>query len=423
MEVPPLSQTSKRPGARDISDLKARLGLKKNNPAGPGAAPVAAPPGAAQPPAPAGIVPPPGANIQGSIPAPPGVTPPPGIAAPVAAPIPDASADPFGAMNAMAQNATVAAQPEIVVVNDGAPVESVAKKNKGATIARTAAMILFPLVAGVMVGKIGSGASQYNQVIADAKPIRDDVKTVRRSLTELSAALEGAKKDGKFVPGDEKLTAALAALEPVPTNDELIYESSLYHLDSTISREIYTFYSDLHVLNVLRKKHIREAKKEAKILADGAANLAGFNGQVGGLLQIPEAEDAQQGKQTSFRVVQLGPPICQGETKPNTAVCGGRPFTGFGYREDQTTGGWKSAPVNAPGSEAVPGKSLVFLDSTSPMLKQLLVGGEATVAEIDYKRRIEEIEAKVLQLNDTGKQIQNVLNDKANEGGKFSFFL
>ncbi|RMH37117.1 MAG: hypothetical protein D6689_21285, partial [Deltaproteobacteria bacterium] len=60
MEVP-LSQSPKKPGARDISDLKARLGLKKGGPAAkprPASGSVPPPLGAAPAPAP---VPPPGA--------------------------------------------------------------------------------------------------------------------------------------------------------------------------------------------------------------------------------------------------------------------------------------------------------------------------------------------------------------------------
>ena len=63
-----MSQNPKRPGSRDISELKARLGLKKGAAAG----------GAAQPKQRngAGVVPPPGLNL----PPPPGVKP--AVAAP-----------------------------------------------------------------------------------------------------------------------------------------------------------------------------------------------------------------------------------------------------------------------------------------------------------------------------------------------------
>ncbi len=420
-----MSQSSKRPGARDISDLKARLGLKKTGPA-----PSIAAPGAPAPavPPPGGIAPPPGA-----VPAPfgavaPSVAAPPGFApaappAPLQAPVPDASSDPFGAMNAMAQNAAVAAQPEMIVVNDGSAVESVAKQNKAASLGRTAAMVILPLIAGVVLGKIASNAGQYNQVIEDAKPILADVKTVRKQLTELAAVLDQGKKGGKFVTADAALTKSLAAVKSVPTNDELVYKSSLYHLDPTISREIYTFYSDIHTLNAMLKQHVREANKESKILQASVVKIQGFNPMAyGAILKLPSEENAAAGAQAMMRMVQLGGPICEGDTKPNPAGCGAKAIVGFGHRDDET-GAWRVGKIAAAGAEGVPDGTVVLLDPSSKTVKQIVVGGQATLAEIAYATRIEAIESKVKQLNDTGKKIQNVLNEKSNESTKFSFGL
>ena len=64
-----------------------------------------------------------------------------------------------------------------------------------------------------------------------------------------------------------------------------------------------------------------------------------------------------------------------------------------------------------------------MLDPSSKSVKQIVSGGAATLAEIAYAKRIEALEAKVNQLNDTGKAIQKVLKLKSDEGGKFSFFL
>src|SRR5687768_1014529 len=112
----PLSQKDpKRPGgSRDISELKARLGLKKG-----GAAP--GPAGAKQ--NGAGVVPPPGLNLP----------PPPGARAPGPV-IPSAADDPFGAMNAMAAHGAAQRAPEIVIVNDGKPVESVSTGDRAAKL-------------------------------------------------------------------------------------------------------------------------------------------------------------------------------------------------------------------------------------------------------------------------------------------------
>ena len=137
--------------------------------------------------------------------------------------MPNAATDPFGAMNAVAQQGAVAARPDIVVINDGQPVESVSKGSAGARYGKLAGLIIVPLAMGLMIGKMSAGANQYNQVIADAAPIRDNVKTIRRSLTEFQVALEEAKEGEKFKPGDKKLLAALEAIPTLEGDDELVW--------------------------------------------------------------------------------------------------------------------------------------------------------------------------------------------------------
>ena len=105
---------SKRTGSRDISELKARLGLKKGAAAGDRTSRER---NGGQT---GGVVAPPGLNLP----------PPPGAAAPQPV-IPNAADDPFGAMNAMAAVGTVQRAPEIVIVNDGKPVENVGSSVDG----------------------------------------------------------------------------------------------------------------------------------------------------------------------------------------------------------------------------------------------------------------------------------------------------
>lgn len=336
--------------------------------------------------------------------------------------IPDASTDPFGAMGAMAQQAQVGAPQDYVIVNDGKPVESVANANKGAVIGKTVAMLLAPLVAGVLIGKLSAGANQYNQVIVDAKPIMDDVKLVRRGLTELTAVLESGKKGEKFTPGDEKLIASLKALPKIEGNDELVFKSSLYHLDWKTSSSIYGFYSDLHALKAQLKAHLRAAKLESRILKDGAAKLGGFNPmKFGAVLDVPNEEDAAAGRPVTIKMVQLGAPVCAGQTKPNPAGCGGGLMAGIQHREDQL-GGWKTDTLAPTGAEGEWSDAVVML-APSKTLEQVLKSGDATVAEVDYAKRIKAIDDLTAQLLNTSKSITKVLGEKSNEGGKFSFFL
>lgn len=423
-----MSQTSKRPGARDISDLKARLGLKKTG----------SPPTAPAPPTAGGIVPPPGAPIPGSIPAPPGMAP--------QTPSPSAATDPFGAMGAAVQQAAAPAQ-DYVIVNDGKPVESVANANKGARVGKIAVMILAPLVAGVLIGKLSAGANQYNQVIEDAEPIMKDVKKVRSGLTELTAILESGKKGDRFSAGDPELTKKLTALlasgkakkatkpkegeegkeekksrSVLAGNDKLVFESSLYHLDWKTASTIYGFYSDLHTLETELRAHLRAAKLESKILDTSKVAVAGFNPMgFGAVLNVPGAEDAAAGSPVTMKVVQLGAPVCAGETRPNPAGCGGKALAGFQHRDDQLSG-WKTDVTAPTGEEGEWGGAVVPL-VPSKALEQILRGGDATVAEVAYDKRIKSIDALTARLLDTSKSIQKVLGEKADESGKFSFFL
>jgi hypothetical protein len=139
----------KRGGSRDISELKQRLGLKKGGAAATGGTPAR----------------------NGT----PGVVPPPGLAvAPPAPPqpvIPNAAEDPFGAMNAMASVGTVQRAPEIVIVNDGKPVENVSASSRGAVLAKVVAPAVLTLVVGIGIGKISKGADVYNEGLKDSRQI------------------------------------------------------------------------------------------------------------------------------------------------------------------------------------------------------------------------------------------------------------
>jgi len=214
-----------------------------------------------------------------------------------------------------------------------------------------------------------------------------------------------------------KLRKALAGLSAVHGNDKLVYESSLYHLDSQTSREIYTFYSDIHVLNTMLKEHIRETKKESKLIKEGEVKVKGFQPrEYGAVLHIPK----KFGAFATMRMVQLGHPICAGEKKENPAGCGDKPFTGFSYIDGPNT---KRASLPKAGDDNAAKESIVFLDARSPSLKNFVIGGASSLATLSYMKRIEAISAKVKQLNETGRTIKQVLTEKSSASQKFSFFM
>lgn len=398
-----MTQSTKRPGAKDISELKARLGLKK---AGPAAAK-----------GPAGMVAPPGARAGGVIPAPPGAQPP-------RPQIPDAKEDPFGAMNAIAAHGAQAAQPQIVVVNDGTPVEQVQGKAR-AKIAVLAAVGVVALVFGIAVGKISSGAKNYNRTIDDAAKIRDDVKKVRDGLIGIQQTLANAKlrTNGKYVPGDSKLLAELEALPALQPNIDVVFDSFMYDLQPELVAAILSFYVQTIELNELIKNHIQLSKDGAKALTDAQKKMQGFNPLgYAALLEMP-VEGAQGLEQFArLKLVQISAPVCDGETSPSETGCAGKKISGFRYRPDEL-GPWGVKKVASAEDGAVAADGIVVLDPSSAVLKQIIKGGEPTIAEVGYLDRMKKIDQRVTELIDSQKAIESRLNAKANEGHKFTFFM
>ncbi|HKE13695.1 MAG TPA: hypothetical protein VKB80_02435, partial [Kofleriaceae bacterium] len=248
-----MSQSSKRPGAKDISELKARLGLKKNAPAAGADAGQAGVPGVAAPP---------GMRIgRGVIPAPPGAGPPPGPA------IPDAKKDPFAAMNALAAQGAVAAQ-QPIVYHDSSPIERVHRRSHWVKLGLIGGALVVPLVLGVVVGVLAAKARAYNRTIDDAASVRDDTKKVGEGLINLQTVLQTGRERSRgaqsFVVGDAKLTSELGALPPLSPNIELVFKSHLYELDYDLVAGLLSFYVEALELNEQVKQHViasRDADK------------------------------------------------------------------------------------------------------------------------------------------------------------------
>ena len=399
-----VSQSSKRPGAKDISDLKARLGLKKSGPA-----------------AAKGGVAPPGARAGGVIPAPPGAQPP-------RPHIPDAKEDPFGAMNAMAAHgATVSRPAEIVIVQDDASVERVQKKAR-ARLYILAGVMIIPLIVGVAVGRIASGAKAYNRVIDDAGKIRDDVKKQREGLIRVQQVLVGAKERarGKLPPGDPKLTGELAALPALNPNIDIVFSSYMYDLKPELVAATLSFYVGALELNEMIKTHVKMSKDSDRALNKGKENLTKFlqsAGQYGygGLIETPSEDEQKAGAPPKVKIVQIGAPVCEGEKAPNEQGCGGKKITGFRYKPD-TASVWGVKKASAVEGANVTADAIVALDFNKALL-EIVQGGEASAAEAGYTARIGKIEEKVTQLLEAEKGISSRLNNKANESKKFTFFM
>lgn len=420
-----MSEAPKRPGTRDISELKARLGLKKS-------APEKKPSG--------GVAPPPGVNL----PAPPGAAKP----APAGPVIPAASDDPFGNMNAVAQMGSMTRGPDIVIVNDGKPVESVSTGSKAATIAKFAAIALVPLVVGVAVGSISKDAKAYNEGIDDAAAALDNVKKVKKDLVALQAQIEQAGKKGDVL-GNADLTKAIETAltgpylrsegqdqkqpEKTPDNSVAVFKAR----NAALASKVLTFYSHVGQLATMLDDHVKASRaddlslgKAIKMSADIKINIGGQQfPKYGVVLANPSADDLAKGASPAAgaQIVEIGPPFCQDGSLGQGGECA-TGIAALGYRtmasgNDADAKQWTKAEIAQPQPGQPFGlKQLVVLAPTA-VGDALLKGADPTASELLYRRRIDAIRAILASLIEEANQVEAQLSPKANEGKHFTFFL
>jgi hypothetical protein len=416
---------AKKAGSRDISELKQRLGLKKG--------------GAAQP-----------ANQRsngapsGGVVAPPGLAvPPPQQAAPA---MPNAHDDPFGAMNAMAAVGTVQRAPEIVIVNDG-NVEKVHAANRGALIAKIAVPAGIALIVGIAVGKIGTGAASYNEGLRGARAILGDKQTpstvamLKRQLSELDNLLDEAKTKNGFKPDlelNKKLKELAGKLE---VKSELVFRAKMNSLDAEIAGQILSFYAGVQEVKDMIDIHVKATAgddimlKKAKEAADAAAlkenQVAPLAGQLryAVLLSAPTETDRSE---FGAKIVEIAGVYCGGGANPVAKCPDGEYPSAFAYRNEPG-----STPIKGDliptGSDSLPPKKIVPLLANG-IRDSLVKGGEPTVSEFYYTRRLRElynrVHGKVGQdgkpqggLIDDGNKLQTRLETEAGKSTRFSFFM
>ncbi len=393
----------KRPGG-DISDLKARLGLKKPK---------------ASKQHPRGIVRPPGAPLP----------PPPGAPQPSSQSGPQATDDPFGAMNAMAAQQAVsrAAQgPEFVVVNESDPVEEVSGSAKVVGFAKMAAIVLVPLIIGVVIGKIFEGRARYNQTIEDSGKLSEDVKGIRQSLVSVNNAFLSAKQDGGLKVNDLELLKSLQGLKLRTPDRSLAYRANLRTLDIDLVTNIYDFYQRASNLSKTLQDHIDETKRDSDQLKRLAANRAKVKPDpktnpytpynYGVYVQIPASGDEAK-KPFGAKVVQLGLPLCQDEKPAPNGICPGPP-KGFRYRL-QGTGGWGTKWLATPDEGKVAKDNLLILQPTR-LFETLLKESKPALAELYYFRRVRALAKETAELIELGSSIESQLKAKAKEPTRFA---
>lgn len=417
---------SKQKGNRDISDLKARLGLKKGA-AAPATGQTRANGGSG------GVMAPPGMNLP----------PPPGVHQQPAAPaIPNAADDPFGAMNAMAAVGNVHRAPEIVIVNDGKPVENVGSSSTAAKVLRIAVPAVVALIVGVAIGKIGQGASTYNASLSDVKTILGDkgtqstVAALKQELSSLDTLLDEAKSKNSFRP-DSSLDKALdKVVKNLEVKSDIIFRAKQNALDAEVSGQILSFYAGVTELKSLLDLHMKSAKfddmafKKAKDKQAAGELKETENSLLTGqfryaiLIQAPTESDKSD---FGAKVVELGPPVCGGKIATGGKCPEGESPNGFTYRAEPG-GPFIQGDLVTSGQDSVPSKKLVLM-LPGGVRDSLVKGAEGVASEAYYQKRLRTIydrvhgTDKVKGLLDEGNKLESRLQTESNKSTRFSFFM
>ncbi len=423
-----MSDSKKPAGRGDISDLKARLGLKK---------------GAAAPTtgqtrsngASGGVVAPPGMNL----PAPPGLQPPPQPAQPA---IPDAASDPFGAMNAMAAVGTVQRAPEIVIVNDGKPVENVGSQSKGATIAKIAIPAVVGIALGIAIGKIGATNGSYNAGLSDVKAILGDktttstVANLKQQLSALDTRLDEAKSKNSFKP-DAALDKELEAFTKALDVKAEVFKAKTNTLDPDTTAKLVQFYGGVAEVKSMIDLHLKSAKsddqafKKAKEKADAGTVKDGDNAYLNGQFRYAMVMSAPtEGEPADFgaKLVELGPPFCGGKLATSGKCADGEQPSSFSYRVEPGAT-WTEGKLATSGSDSVPTKQLVML-LPGGVRDSLVKGADGVASEAYYQRRLRTIYERIHGVGDKGNgllnegnKLETLLQTEAGKSKKFSFFM
>lgn len=411
---------SKRTGSRDISELKQRLGLKK------GAAPATGQTrsGGGQT---AGIAPPPGLSVP----------PPPGAEPPQPA-IPNAADDPFGAMNAMAKVGTVQRAPEIVIVNDGKPVESVGSSSTGAKIAMIAIPGVLMLAVGVAIGKVGTSASHYNDGIAGANALLDNEKGVKKTLSDLERILDEHKAKNNFAPDpsvDKELEKLVGRLD---IKGDVYAVARNITNEQDLASQALSFYGGVQEVKAALDFHLKASKSDDQAFI--AAKKAADNKQVkpelnyylantwryAVVVSAPASCGPDDKKDCDLpfgaQFVELGPPVCDGKVAPSGKCAEGVSPSGHAYRIDPTKETFSTGELITQNTDNIPAKKMIPLIDNG-VLRGVLQGNEHTASEMLYGKRLRAIADRAKKLINDANKLESSLQTQSNKGKRFTFML
>jgi hypothetical protein len=397
---------NKKPGPRDISDLKARLGLKKTA-AMPAAAP-ATTPAHGQP-----VVPPPsgfGAPVQPQAPAGPpppfgrpAEPPPPQPAAP-----PDPRRDPFANAQAQQAAANLAAfyglGQQLPGSADAVGGEAnISKPKPWGRIAAVLAIAAIPFIVGNACGRIQRDRIEYNTTTEQAGQIRDEVEKMSKNLNLIVDTLNSTPA-GRKGDVDIDLSAKLGSLDLKKPDTTRIFHTNYNSLDPIIVERLMQYYDGTVKLYDMITAHAKKTDNDKDALLRMQKEGVKADKNYGVIVQ------PQNGLMIA-QFVEVGAPVCQQEGKTD---CNANELKGFQYRMDSGAG-WGTRPVKGKP------EAIVMPLQQTPLFKAVAAGNPDFLAVKDYARRMAEIRTQAVMLMNQQKDVLADLKKASERPHLFAF--
>jgi hypothetical protein len=390
----PLADKKPAGGARDIGDLKARLGLKP-----------AKAPATGQAPTPAGY--PAQTGVPAPVPPPPGFGPPPGPAQP---PPPDLTRDPF------AVAAAPVAPPKVDFVipkewDAAAPVDSERRKSAAPKILLFVGIALVPLVVGYACGRINGARADVGLTVEHAKKIKAEVEKIAAVNQKVENAfdesmtrqVEGAKAGKAAALPDLKLVEDLKALAlavPVPDN---LFRTNYFHMKDLAIERLFAFYYNTIILYERANAHIKRTESDKELLEryqKQAAAAKEVAEQTFGIIIDPS------GAIPLGKMVMTGEIICKKDA-PKEGCPKPADWDGVQVKSDQSMA-WSKRFLRTPKDA----ERVVLIDKTA-LFQKVIVGSPEALAAEAYGRRLKEIKEIVEKVKPARKDVVKELDDQA----------
>jgi len=352
-------------GQRDISDLKARLGLKKT-----GVMPAVSSTG--QPAAPAQP------GQQGTVPPPIGKPIPPPFGQPAAEPEPVAAepADPRRDPFAQQQAANLAAFYGIGQVlpgsAEGVSDAPISKPKPWGRIGLVAGIALATFVVGNLFGGVYASRVEFNRTIDQAVTIRAEVDRVAKQVGSLTDVIKASEDTKKGIP-DFAMTKKLAELDLKKPDTTKLFRTNYARLEDIAIERLFTYYNESIKLFDLVALHAKRTEADQASI-ESFVKSAGKDANKNYGVIIDASKAVPVGS-----LVEVGSPVCSGGGE-----CGANNLTGFKYRTE-AGGAWSERPI-----KGLPSATVTPIQQTA-LFKAVAQGNPDILAMQAYNRRLAEI--------------------------------